>query len=159
MADAVYPTQLEVDGDDWTSLSGGIVARVTGGVYDGLSVRGVDYTISDIEGQVPFPRLADSREPVAEGFIRGTGATEADQRASFLALRAYVFGKMRGDAEPYPIVHIQEDGSRLTIDVRPLRVEWGPDDIPTYRLFTAFWLAVGDSSTDLTPDWAAEEGS
>lgn len=156
LADDVYSTQAEVNGADWTSLSGGIVMRFTQGVYDGLNPRGVDYTIPGVEGQVPFPRYADTVDIVGEGFVIGNGSTEADQREDFRDNRATVFAAMRGDQDPYTLVHIEEDGTRLTCQARPLRVEWGPDTIPSYREFTAFWTNVGDSSTGTAVGWTEE---
>jgi hypothetical protein len=149
----VYSTGLTVAGDDWTRTDGRIFARVTSGLYDGLEVRGVDYTIPGTAGQVPFGRLAHQRMIAAEGMVMGAGADESAQRADFMVLCRALGDTMRGDHDPYTIVVTLEDGSTATISARPLRIEWGPDDLPTYREFLAYWLAVGDASAPTAPDW------
>lgn len=158
-----WSTGLTVDGDDWTSTDLRILARIVSGLHDSLEVRGVDYTVPGAAGQVPFPRLAHQRMISAEGMIMGAGADEAAQRADHLALRRQLDATMRGDRAPYTLVHTAEDGATTaTIEARPLRIEWGPDTIPAYREFIAYWLAVGDPTADppVGPDWVwSDEGS
>jgi hypothetical protein len=156
----VYSTGLTVDGVDWTRTDLRILARVTTGLHDGLEVRGVDYTIPGTAGQVPFGRMANQLTITAEGLVMGQGADEAAQRADFLATRRTIYDLMRGDRDPYTLEVTLEDGSTATIDARPLRVEWGPEVIPTYREFIAYWLAVGDATGSVSPEWTfSEDGS
>jgi hypothetical protein len=137
-----YSTGLTADGTDLTRTDRRILARVTAGLFDGLEVRGTDTTVPGLAGQIPRNRLGHQRIIVAEGMVMGAGADEAAQRADFLALRQTIFALMRGDQDPYVIVHTNEDGSTYTIEARPLRVEWGEDGIPSYRTMLLYWLAV-----------------
>lgn len=148
-----FSTGATVDGDDWTRTDLKIVGRFTAGIFDGLEVRGQDATIPSSAGQVPLNRKAHQRIIRYEGMVMGSGSTEAAQRADFLASRIAIDGKMRGDQDPYTLTVTLEDGSTATIEARPLRVEWGPDNLPTYVEFIAYWLAVGDASAATPPDW------
>lgn len=148
-----FSTAAVVDGDDWTREDLKIVGRFTAGIFDGLEVRGQDATIPSSPGQVPLNRKAHQRVIRYEGMVMGAGAAEADQRADFLASRIAIAGKMRGDLDPYTLEAVLEDGSSATIEARPLRVEWGPDNLPSYIEFIAYWLAVGDASAATAPDW------
>lgn len=146
---AALATGLSVDSADWTRTDLRILARVTSGLFDGLEVRGRDSTVPGLVGQVPRLRLGHQRIIVAQGIVNGTGTDEADGRADLLATRAAMDVLMSPDQDPYDLIVTMEDGSTATISARPQRIEWGPDDIPAFREFTAYWLSVA-------PHWTFE---
>lgn len=150
----VHPTGLTVDGADWTNTDGRIWARLTKGFHDGLGVRGQDVTIRGLPGQTPMDRKAHERLIEAAGMVMGVGVDEAAQREDFRDTRTAMAAKMRGDEDPYLLVYTDEAGDAWQIWARPLRIEWGGPEIPTYREFVAYWLAVGDpDDEEVGPEW------
>lgn len=156
----VFPTGLTVDTADWTRTDGRIWARITRGFHDNLEARGQDVTVPGLAGQRPMARRAHQRLVEATGMVLGTGATEQAAREDFLTLRAAMFAQMRPDAGPYQVDHTDESGTVWSITARPLRIEWGGPELPSYREFVAYWLAVGeDADPDVGPEWVEVTGS
>lgn len=124
-----------------------LALRVTHGLYDGLTVRGIDNTIPSLAGQVPRIRVAHQRIIEIEGWGAGTGANETAQRADMVDLLDELAALFDPTKMPQTLTVTRMDGSSVSIEARPM------DDliiedigIPAYRNISVSLLSVD-------PDW------
>lgn len=123
-----------------------ILARLTSGLYGGLSYRGTDTVVSQLVGRVPRPRKGDFRPITAEGPILGLGADEAAQRTDVEATLAAMDVLMRSDQDPYDVVVTLMDGTTATISARPTNFDVVDTDAPACKECRWEWVSVD-------PDW------
>lgn len=145
-----YATNLTANSVDLTTTDLRLMFRlIDGGPWMNWETRGVDVTIDQSPGQVPYPRERHRLLIVARGMIHGSGSTEAAQREDLADIMATLKALMDPTLDPYTLTHVDEGGTTWTISARPLdrNPEYGDDDIPSRREVTLSWLAIGD-------DWA-----
>lgn len=118
MTTAAAVVALTYGGQDVQDLDGIFLEIYRGLPGEHASMRGVDTVVPGRAGQTRRNRVADVRIIGLRGWIRGTGANEAAQRADYAANRlafGALFDPTAGDQE---LVATLEDGSTATIDAQ-----------------------------------------
>src|SRR3954471_1914411 len=86
---SIQPDVATYDGTALVQVQGGQVRknlRITSGLYNGLQVRGTDWTIPSMAGQIPLTRVGHQRIIEIEGWLFGAGSTESAMRDDMVDL-------------------------------------------------------------------------
>lgn len=140
---ATIPTSY--NGVDVQDLDG-IFLEITGGLSDSPTVRGVDVLIPKADGQTARPRRFQERRILISGFVRGTGSTQADQRADYRSNMRSLLSLFDAAAAPADLVAELEDGSTATVACRTLSVASVEPVQSEYGTVSIEMLAVEDWS-------------
>lgn len=151
MGDPFPVTAVTFDGTSLQRADGSVILEIKRGLGDVPRVRGRDQVVPGLAGRIPRGRIADVLPLELEGIIEGVGATEAERRSSFVALRQEMRALFDPTKDPEALACVLEDGSTATINARcvpPLLWEERPGYIA--RLNVA--LESVDPDWDITPE-------
>lgn len=121
MSTAAAPVGLTYRGTDIQDLDG-IFLEIVRGLVEIPEVRGVDLVVPSRQGQIRRNRVRHRMPIELRGWIRGTGANEAAQRADFAGNRAAFQALFDPTLEPGTLAITLEDSSTEDISVRTLNV-------------------------------------
>ena len=96
--------------------------EITQGLGDSPTVRGTDVTVPGAAGQTARPRRFHERRILLTGFVRGSGATEADRQADYRTNVRAMLALFDATAAPADLVATLEDDATATIAARTLSV-------------------------------------
>lgn len=125
--------------------------RLVSGYFETWAVRGEDTIIPGAAGRVARNRVRDTLPIELFGYVMGTGASEAAQRAdledAMLELRT-LFDPTRS---PATLTIALPDGGTSSIEARPTpnALLPGDDRIPSFRQVSIALEAVGDDWVDM----------
>lgn len=146
MTNAAAPIGLTFASLDLQSSDFGIFIEVTSGLYDGLTVRGVDTVIPGLAGRVPRNRIADRRIIQLAGWVTGNGATIDDQRSAFRNNVQTVSSTFSLTASPATLEADLEDGTTVTISARTIEIHFG-------QMIASVLQRVEIDLESVDPDW------
>jgi hypothetical protein len=121
-----------------------VLLRIVRGIGEVMEVRGQDTIVANATGRVPRDRKKDRLVIELKGYVMGTGADEAAQRASLVDLRAELRTLFDPTLAPGALVATLEDGTTQSIDARAINILYGDDDTPTLREVSVELEAVED---------------
>lgn len=141
------PIALTFDGTDIQDVDG-LHLEITQGLGDSPAVRGVDVTVPGADGQVSRPRRFHERRILLSGFVRGSGASEADRQADYRTNVRAMLALFDVTAAAADLVATLEDGATATAAARTLSVmsvervpaEWA--DVSIELLAVEDWIYV-----------------
>lgn len=143
MTSAVAVVGVTFNGQDVQDIDG-LFLEITQGLADSPDVRGVDVVIPGADGQTARPRRFDQRKVMLTGWVRGSGAGQAAQRASYRGNVRLMLGVFDVTAAPADLVATLEDGSTATLVARTLSVA-SADELPgEFTNLSIELLAVAD---------------
>jgi hypothetical protein len=148
MTNPAAPIGLTFDGTDLQDSDFGIFLEIVSGLYDGLSVRGVDTTVPGFIGRIPRNRIADRRVIQLAGWVSGTGTTLDEQRSTFRNNVQAVAAAFDLTAAPATLEAALEDGTSITIDARTIEVHFG-------EMIASVLQRVEIDLESVDPDWTA----
>lgn len=120
MTNPVAVIGLTYDGTDVQDATLGRFLELRRGLNETVRVRGVDTIVPGFAGRVVRNRKADGFIVELYGYIAGTGATEALQRASFRTQVTAFRTLFDPTRQPADLVASLEDGGTATCSARPL---------------------------------------
>jgi hypothetical protein len=115
-------------------------------MYEGPEVRGTDTIVPGLTGRIARNRVGDRWLIELEGMVAGTGATEALQRSSFLALADTVRTLFDPTAMPATLSALMQDATTRTIEARTLPTILWDQQVPS--------MARVNIQLEALADWA-----
>jgi hypothetical protein len=131
MTNAAAPITITFGGHTLQDADFGIFLEITKGLIENADVRGTDTIIPGAIGRRARTRVADRRDIELAGFVQGTGATEALQRASCWTKIGTLQGWFSPTLTPANLVATLPGGGTKTIVARPLTITAAEQTIPS----------------------------
>ena len=132
---------LTGDGIDLQRADRSVHLRIVeGGYWDPPEARGTDIVIPGARGLRRRNRVASRQVIVLAGWVRGIGATMADQRAAFVALKEALEPLWDPERDPWALVDTRPGGTTKTAQVRFVSAQWEPDVLSFFQRATSIEL-------------------
>jgi hypothetical protein len=131
----------------------GIFFVITQGLNEAPEVRGRDFIVPGMDGQVARNRRSDHLDILLAGNVRGNGVDEEAQRSDYRTNARAVRTLFNPNRDPADLVATLEDGSTWTIECRP-------DGSPIWNeQIVSQFAYVSVKLYSVAPDWSIDEGS